>query len=171
MSGVKPGIHPDKVWRTPYSLKGQGVLCFAGVAPDAHPACFTCCQPRRQRWCFVGCLAGCQPCCFVRWARGWQPWCEANSNHSATRSPPGSTTAKDTATTTTGSCVRSHRAATGDEAKHRERGFAARHHLPTVVEVKAGPQNRSGKKRRKAAMNLPLFVAFGHWQLSPLVAL
>jgi hypothetical protein len=39
-----------------------------------------------------------------------------------------------------------------------------------VVEVNAGPQNRSGKRRPKAATNLPLFAAFGHWQLSQFAA-
>jgi hypothetical protein len=38
------------------------------------------------------------------------------------------------------------------------------------VEVRADAQNRSGKKRQKAAMNLPLFVAFVHWQLSQFAA-
>jgi hypothetical protein len=40
-----------------------------------------------------------------------------------------------------------------------------------VVEVKAGPQNRSGKKRPKAATDLPQYAAFGHWQLPPFAAI
>jgi hypothetical protein len=40
-----------------------------------------------------------------------------------------------------------------------------------VVEVNAGPQNRSGKKRPKAATNLPQYAAFCHWQLPPFAAI
>jgi hypothetical protein len=55
--------------------------------------------------------------------------------------------------------------------KHLENGFADRHHLLTVVEVKAGPQNRSGKKRQKTATNLPQFAAMARRILSQLAAL
>ena len=63
--------------------------------------------------------------------------------------------------------IRSGRATKGDEANAVETLFADRHHLLTVVEVKAGPQNRSGKKRPKKATNLPRYDAFCHWQLPP----
>jgi hypothetical protein len=62
------------------------------------------------------------------------------------------------------------RAGNDDAADSLGIGFATRHHPLTSVEVRADPENRSGKKRQKAAMNLPLFVAFGHWQLSQFAA-
>jgi hypothetical protein len=66
--------------------------------------------------------------------------------------------------------LRSRRAENGDEVNALKTLFTDRHHPLTSVEARAGPQNRSAKKRQKAAMNLPLFVAFGHWQLSQFAA-
>jgi len=65
-----------------------------------------------------------------------------------------------------GSCIRSGRATKGDEVKHLENGFAPRHHLLTKSLWKKRGQNRSGKKRQKAATNLPQYDAFCRWSFA-----
>jgi hypothetical protein len=65
-----------------------------------------------------------------------------------------------------GNYLRSRQPKTGVDTNHQEKWFVTRHHPLTSVEVSSDAQRRSGKKRQMAAMNLPLFVAFGHWQLS-----
>ena len=67
---------------------------------------------------------------------------------------------------TPGSCIRSGRATKGDEANAVETLFATRHHLLTKSLWKKTGQNRSGKKRQKAATNLPQYDAFCRWQLA-----
>jgi hypothetical protein len=67
--------------------------------------------------------------------------------------------------------LRSRRAGNGDEVSALEMGFADRHHpLSSGLRKKPG-QNRGGKKRQKAATNLPQYAAFCHWQLPPFTAI
>jgi hypothetical protein len=66
--------------------------------------------------------------------------------------------------------LRSRRAGNGGEVNGLEIGFADRHHLLTVVEVNAGPQNRSGKRRQRTCRFLSPLVSGSCRSLPPFAA-